>query len=187
MLLAPGAGSSAGHPSLVAVDRAVSDLGVTVQRMDFAYRLAGRTRPDPQALLEQAVRDAAAGLAARLGVQAHDLILGGRSMGGRICSQVVAHGLPAAGLVLISYPLHPPGRLERARTSHLPSLRLPCLFISGTRDAFATAEELAAATRAIHGPVTHAWVEGGDHGLRGKDEEVALRVAAWVRKQLDGR
>ena len=97
-----------------------------------------------------------------------------------MCSMAVAEGLPAAGLVLVGYPLHPPGRPERPRTGHLPDLRLPCLFVSGTRDPFATPAELEAATAAVPGPVTHRWVEGGRHDLRGADADVAAFVAAWI-------
>jgi predicted alpha/beta-hydrolase family hydrolase len=92
----------------------------------------------------------------------------------------VASGLPARGLVLISYPLHPPGRPDRLRSEHFPALHVACLFVSGTRDAFAGPEELEAATSAIPGPVTHHWIEGRDHGLRGVDAEVAATVRAWL-------
>ena len=107
-------------------------------------------------------------------------MLGGRSMGGRICSMAVADGLPAAGLVLVSYPLHPPGTPEKPRTEHLFLLQVPCFFVSGTRDAFGTPAELEAATSAIPGAVTHLWLEGCDHGLRGHDATVARSVVAWV-------
>ena len=158
----------------------MSTRGVAVERMDFPYRLAGRRSPDRPEVLEAAVRERAEELARRLGVGTDRLVLGGRSMGGRICSQVVAAGLPAAGLALISYPLHPPGRPDRPRTAHLPALTVPCLFLSGTRDAFGTPEELTAATAAIPGPVSHVWVEGGDHGLRRRDDQVAEAVAEWI-------
>lgn len=104
-------------------------------------------------------------------------------MGGRMCSMAVAGGLPAAGLVLISYPLHPPGRPERLRTEHFPVLEVPCLFISGRRDAFGTPKELESATAAIPGPVTHHFIEG-DHSLRRQDSAVAALVAAWVAATL---
>jgi predicted alpha/beta-hydrolase family hydrolase len=101
-------------------------------------------------------------------------------MGGRMCSMAVADGLPAAGLVLISYPLHPPGRPEKARTEHLPAIEVPCLFVSGTRDAFGSPAELEAATAAIARPVTHVWIDGGDHSLRRKDAAVADAVRSWL-------
>ena len=92
----------------------------------------------------------------------------------------VADGLPARGLVLVSYPLHPPGKPEKLRTEHFPGIEVPCLFVSGTRDTFGTPEELEAATAAIPGAVTHVWLEGGDHGLRRKDAAVAEAVTGWL-------
>ena len=92
----------------------------------------------------------------------------------------VAEGLPARALVLISYPLHPPGRPDRLRTEHFPDLSVPCLFVSGTKDTFGAPAELEAATATIPGAVTHRWIEGGDHGLRRKDAAVAEVVAEWV-------
>jgi predicted alpha/beta-hydrolase family hydrolase len=126
------------------------------------------------------MRAAAEKLAARAGVGTDRVLLGGRSFGGRVASMVVADGLPAAGLVLVSYPLHPPGKPGQPRVEHFPSLTVPCLFVSGTRDTFGTPDELEAAARAIPGPVTHVWIEGGDHGLRGKDAAVAEAVLAWI-------
>ncbi len=108
------------------------------------------------------------------------IVLGGRSMGGRICSMAVADGLPGAGLVLICYPLHPPGKPDRLRIEHLPSLEVPCLFISGTRDAFGTPAELEEHTEAIPGPVTHVWLEGKGHDLKGADAVIARHVADWL-------
>jgi len=180
VLLTPGAGAGADQAALVAVDEALAADGITVLRMDFPYRLAGRKSPDRPPVLIQAVRDGAARLAEQAGVRPSDIVLGGRSMGGRICSMAVADGLPAAGLALVSYPLHPPGRPEKARTEHLPALDVPCLFVSGTRDAFGTTAELEAATKVIPGDVTHVWIDGGDHGLRRKDVAVAEAVRTWV-------
>ena len=103
-------------------------------------------------------------------------------MGGRMCSMAVADGLAAAALVLVSYPLHPPGKPDRLRTEHFGALEVPCLFVSGTRDAFGSPAELESATAAIPGPVTHVWIEGGDHGLRGKDSQVAgvVGIGSWL-------
>lgn len=177
LLLAPGAGAGRDQSQLVALDAAAAVWGATVERMDFPYRLAGRKAPDRAPVLVAAVVAAAEGLAAR----AAPLILGGRSMGGRICSMAVASGaVAAAGLVLISYPLHPPGRPERLRVEHFPALSVPCLFVSGTRDAFGTPDELEAHTAAIPGPVTHCWLDGKDHGLRNSDAAVAAAVVEWL-------
>jgi predicted alpha/beta-hydrolase family hydrolase len=180
LLLAPGAGADRNQTSLVAIDTVLTAAGVAVSRMDFGYRKAGRRAPDRPPVLLKAVLDEAAALAESAGCRPEEIALGGRSMGGRICSMAVAEGLPAAALILISYPLHPPGRPEKLRSEHFPQLSVPCLFVSGTRDSFATPEELTEATAAIGGPVTHHWIEGRDHGLRGVDVTVAAIVAAFV-------
>ncbi len=180
LLLTPGAGADRNQSALVAIDEAVSSDGVVVDRIDFPYRKAGRKAPDRAPVLIASVLEAAAELVARAGVAPDALALGGRSMGGRMCSMAVAEGLPAAALVLVSYPLHPPGKPDNLRTEHFAALDLPCLFVSGTRDAFGTPPELEAATRAIPGPVSHEWVEGGSHGLRGADGRVADVVRRWI-------
>ncbi len=168
VLLTPGASATRDHPSLVALDRALSADGITVVRIDLPS-----SRPGPK--VEAAIVDAAAALAPA------EVVLGGRSFGGRMCSMAVAGGLTAAGLVLISYPLHPPGRPETMRVEHFPLLQVPCLFVSGTRDAFATKAELEEATQAIPGEVTHVWIDGGSHGMRGKDGPVTQAVRDWLR------
>jgi predicted alpha/beta-hydrolase family hydrolase len=177
-LLTPGASAGREQPALVAIEKALAP--VPVERMDFPYRKAGRRSPDKAPVLIAAVREGATELCERTGLPPDRLVLGGRSMGGRMCSMAVAEGLPALGLALISYPLHPPGKPEKSRTEHLPSIKVPCLFVSGTKDAFGAVAELEAATAAIPGPVTHVWIEGGDHGLRRRDDEVAAVVRDWV-------
>lgn len=194
VLLAPGAGADRNQFALVAMADALAGIGGTVVRMDFPYRRAGRRAPDRQPVLLEAVRDeaarigeteatpqAGAGGASRTGRDGC-LFLGGRSMGGRICSIAVAEGLPATGLILVSYPLHPPGRPEKLRTEHFPSIGVPCLFVSGTRDAFGAPDELESSTRLIAGEVTHNWLEGKGHALRGCEAEVAATVRDWVSR-----
>ena len=100
-------------------------------------------------------------------------------MGGRMASMAAAEGLKVAALVLISYPLHPAGAPERLRTAHFPSLDLPCLFVSGRRDALGRPDELERETAAIPGPVTLVFVDG-DHSLRRRDAEVSEVVADWL-------
>jgi predicted alpha/beta-hydrolase family hydrolase len=178
LLLTPGAGSSRTHHTLEAIEAAVAPLPVA--RVDFPYRKAGRRAPDRAPVLLQCVRDEAAALVAATGIGPDRLVLGGRSMGGRMCSMAVADGLPAAGLVLISYPLHPPGKPERLRTEHLPRLEVPCLFVSGDRDSFGTPAELEAATATIAGPVTHVWIPGGRHELDRVDDAITAAVASWM-------
>jgi predicted alpha/beta-hydrolase family hydrolase len=179
ILLAPGAGADRNQSALVAVDRAATAAGAEVVRMDFPYRKAGRRAPDRPAVLIGAVSEEAQDLRSRC----NRLVLGGRSMGGRMCSMAVAQGLGADGLVLVSYPLHPPGRPEKLRSDHFPDLELPCLFVSGTRDAFGTPAEMEEAVSAIPGPVTCEWVQGKDHAMRGSDAVVADTVVAWLRRR----
>lgn len=178
LLLFPGAGTPASHPSLVAIESALTPLPVT--RADFPYRREGRRAPDRAPKLVACVVEEAGLVAERTGVVPAQIALGGRSMGGRMCSLAVADGLPAAALVLIAYPLHPPGKPEKLRTEHFPRITVPCLFVSGSRDPFGTPDELADHTAAIPGPVTHIWIDGGRHDLKGKDAEVASIVTDWL-------
>ena len=181
LLLTPGASAGRDQATLVALDAAISAAGAEVVRWDFPYRQAGRRAPDRAPVLIESVREGASTLAA----SNSPLVLGGRSMGGRICSMAVAEGLipGAAGLLLVSYPLHPPGRPGTLRTDHFPSITVPCLFISGTRDAFGTPSEMEAATAAIKGPVTHCWIDGKDHSLKGVDSRICEAALEWLRGQ----
>lgn len=179
----PGAGSSADHPSLVALEEALAPLPVA--RLDFPYRREGRRAPDRAPKLLASIRAEVADLCDRLGTTPAHLVLGGRSMGGRMCSMAVvgADGeppLPAAGLVLIVYPLHPPGKPERLRTEHLGDVHVPTLFISGDRDPFGTPEELARAHDLVVGPVTCVTVAGGRHELKGAEERIVAEVRDWI-------
>jgi uncharacterized protein len=178
LLLAPGAGASRDHPTLTAVEAKVAPLPVA--RMDFPYRRAGRRTPDRPEVLVRSVVDEAATLVAAAGTRPARLGLGGRSMGGRICSMAVAEGLAASALVLLAYPLHPPGRPDRLRIEHLPALDLPVLAVSGTKDPFGAPDELERHFAAVSGPVTFVWVDGVGHEWRRRDDEVAEVVAAWL-------
>jgi uncharacterized protein len=179
MLLFPGAASGRDQSTLVAVEKAVAPTWSTV-RADFAYRKAGRRAPDRTPKLLATVREELAAIDARR------VVVGGRSMGGRMCTMVAAgaDGEPVpraiAGVVAISYPLHPPGKPANLRVEHLPQIHVPCLFVHGTRDPFGSPAELEEWTRTIPAPVTHHWVDGGRHELKGADAEVARTVADWL-------
>jgi hypothetical protein len=178
-VLTPGASARRDQSGLVAIDEAVTKVGLTVERVDFPGPAAGKRRPDSPAVCIETIRTATSELAERLGVPTRRVAIGGRSMGGRMCSMAAAEGLEVAALVLVSYPLHPPGRPERLRTAHFPDLDLPCLFVSGRRDAFAAPAELERETEAIPGLVTLAFVDG-DHSLRKSESVVADIVASWL-------
>jgi uncharacterized protein len=179
LILTPGAAAGRDQPGLVAIDQAVTQVGVVVERVEFPGQAAGKRRPDPPAVCIETIRTATSELADRLGVPTSRVAVGGRSMGGRMCSMAVAEGLEVSALVLVSYPLHPPGRPDRLRTAHFPDLHLPCLFVSGRRDAFGAPAELQHEAEAIPGPVTFDFVDG-DHSLRKRNPEVADIVASWL-------
>jgi uncharacterized protein len=181
LLLAPGAGADANSPALIAIENAMPK-NVSVWRMDFPYRKAGRRAPDREPVLLDAARKELAEFSKTSRIPRKRIFLGGRSMGGRMCSMVAAEGVDCAGLALVSYPLHPPGKPEKLRVDHFPRIAVPTLFVSGTRDAFGTPEEFAKYTRTIEGDVTHEWIEGGDHGLRKSSEQAAQIVCDWILK-----
>jgi len=176
LLLTPGAGADRNQRTLVAIEHAVAPL--PCERVDFPYRQRGSRSPDkPEVAVAHLVEQAGA-LAARSGVEPGALALGGRSFGGRMCSMAVAQGLPAAALVLLSYPLHPPGKPDRLRTEHFGQIRVPVLVLSGRGDPFGTPEEFDRELAAIPGRVTTVWLPGG-HDPRRYDE-VAGIVAGWL-------
>jgi predicted alpha/beta-hydrolase family hydrolase len=178
LLLAPGAGASRDHPTLTAIESRLAPTPVA--RMDFPYRKAGRRAPDRAPVLIQSVVDEATALATSAGVDPARIALGGRSMGGRMCSMAVAEGLPAAALVLLAYPLHPPGKPDKLRIEHLDQLDLPVLVLSGTKDPFGNPEELQHHFAAVPGPVTFAWIDGVGHEWKRRDDEVAAIVGEWL-------
>lgn len=179
LVLTPGASARRDHSGLVAIDDAVTSAGLEVERIEFPGQAAGKRRPDPPDVCIGAVLGATSALADRLHVPTGRIAVGGRSMGGRMCSMAVAEGLEVNSLVLISYPLHPPGRADRLRTAHFLDLEVPCLFVSGRRDPFGSPAELERETEVIPGPVSLVLVDG-DHSLRKQEHEVADIVASWL-------
>jgi len=165
VLLAHGAGADMHAATLTTVADALADAKVPSLRFNFPYKARGARAPDRPPVLEAAVREAAAELARRTKLPAARIVLGGRSMGGRIGS-IVAADDGALGLVLLGYPLHPPGRAAQLRVEHFARLRMPALFVSGTRDAFGTPAELKRHAKKLKGPVTFHWIETGDHGFK---------------------
>lgn len=179
VLLTPGSGGSADHPTLVQLER---ELPVPVVRYDFAYRRAGKRSPGRADRLVGELDEAAHTAAHELGIGVDELVVGGRSMGGRVASMAVAEGLPAAGLVLLSYPLHPPGRPDRLRVEHWPRIEVPVLFVSGPNDPFGSPDELGEHLGGLGGEVTTCWLDGGGHDPKNAAQRAAIvsAVAAWV-------
>ncbi len=181
LLLYPGAGSGRDQPSLVTIEEQLG-RSAWVERLDFPYRREGRRAPDRAPKLMAAIRDDLAVVRRRRG----PVVLGGRSMGGRMCSMVAADvdergPVPRlAGLVLISYPLHPPAKPDRLRVEHLSAISVPCLFVSGTKDPFGSPDELTSWTARIGAPVEHVWIERGRHDLKGADQAIAEAVERFM-------
>lgn len=180
VVLFPGAGSSSEHPALVAIERALDPL--LVGRFDFPYRKAGKKFPDKTEVLVACVVEEVHSFARKVGCTSAELVIGGRSMGGRMCSMAIAEGLQVAGLVCIGYPLHPPKKPEQLRTAHLPLVTVPSLFVSGTKDEFATPDELRRELLAVPSAPQIEFIDGGRHELKGKDDEVARLIVEWVGK-----
>ena len=177
LLLTPGAGADRNQRTLVAIEKAVAPLPCS--RVDFPYRLRGSRAPDRAPVAVAHLRLEAQQLIAACGIEPDRLVLGGRSYGGRMCSMAVAEGLPAAGLILLSYPLHPPGKPAKLRVEHFPLLDVPVLMISGRNDPFGSPAEFEEHLAAIPGPVTTVWL-GGGHAPTGGDGPITAAVLAWL-------
>ncbi|MDP4635423.1 MAG: alpha/beta hydrolase fold domain-containing protein [Ilumatobacteraceae bacterium] len=184
VVLFPGAGTSASHQSLIAIETAINSAStkIKVARCDFEYRKAGKNFPDKTPVLIETVRKAITQAAHDWGCKTNQIVIGGRSMGGRMCSMAVANTeneLEVAGLVCVCYPLHPPKQPSKLRSEHLPRVTAPTLFISGTRDEFGTVEELTAATLPMNNK-KHVWIDGARHDLKNRDAEVGEIIANWI-------
>lgn len=155
-----------------------------VARIDFPYRRAGRKAPDRAPVLISCVKDEVRAYARKIGARTTSLVIGGRSMGGRMCSMAATENddvLDVKGLVLISYPLHPPAKPDVMRTEHLPRITVPTLVLSGTRDTFGTPQELRRAFKRCPAEVTFHFIANKGHDLKGCDEEISEVVGEWMR------
>jgi predicted alpha/beta-hydrolase family hydrolase len=194
LVLAHGAGGGQHSAFMVRAAHELVVRGITVATFDFPYMAAGRSVPDKGPVLEAAWRtalDEARGQAAFAGLA---LFIGGKSMGGRIASQVAAAGVEGvAGVVLFGYPLHPPGRPEQRRDAHLPSITEPMLFIQGSRDELGTSAEIRALLPGLHA-AGMVEIEDGDHSFKtrqkvtGRKPDAALvavfdAAAAFMRRE----
>jgi hypothetical protein len=171
---APGAGSNIYDPFGRFLSERLAEQGFTCIRMQFPYMEEKRRAPDRTPVLEATWR-AVMDEASRLG---RKLVVGGRSMGGRIASQVVAQGGRVDGLVLYAYPLHSPAKPDVWRDAHLAGIRVPTLFCSGTRDAFASPGELEQIASKMQGAKVHQ-LDGADHGFAVPAASGRKRQEVW--------
>ncbi len=205
VILGHGAGAGQLHPFMRLFAAGLGERGFDVLTFNFQYMDQGRKVPDPKAKLESCYRAVIEAALANKKLKGNRLVIGGKSMGGRIASQVAAlecggstplselATTAIAGLVFLGYPLHPPGRPDKLRDAHLPQITAPMLFVQGSRDAFGSPEELCATITKHHLPATLHIVASGDHSLKvpkmhGTPQELIYgsaieEIACWLRSK----
>jgi predicted alpha/beta-hydrolase family hydrolase len=203
VILGHGAGSNQLSPFMRLFASGLAARGFDAMTFNFVYMEQGRRVPDPKAKLEACYRAVIEAAKQKKDLKGNRLVIGGKSMGGRIASQVAAaedEALPdgqasedLAGLVFLGYPLHPPGKPEQPRDAHLKDIRAPMLFVQGSRDAFGTPNELRAVIKRLRLPATLFTIEGGDHsfkvakssGVRQERvyESTMDEIARWLRSK----
>jgi uncharacterized protein len=182
LVVAHGAGAGMDHPFMVGFCRAIAEAKVATMRFNFPYIERGRRSPDPERVLRGTWL--AALDAANAEGRGGPVFAGGKSLGGRIASMCVADGMPAAGLVFLGYPLHPPGKSDRVRDEHLYRIDVPMLFLEGTADPFANRDVLARVIRKLGDRATLLEIEGGDHSFNVRGRKADPRDVGGDLAQL---
>jgi predicted alpha/beta-hydrolase family hydrolase len=187
---AHGAGGNMADKGLLTTTRAIGARGIDIVRFNFLYKEKKSSRPDQMPVLKETTKAVVARVREEL--RPKQLIIGGRSMGGRAASMLAADGFDADGLLLLAYPLHPAGRPEQLRDAHLPAIRMPVLCINGTRDALCTPSLMSAALETVTAPWQMLWIDGADHSFHvlkssGKTDaqvmnEIAESAQAWISR-----
>jgi predicted alpha/beta-hydrolase family hydrolase len=190
VVLAHGAGSDMASAFVSAVHTGLAREGFVAVKFNFPYTEARRRRPDPRPVLERCYRAVLDAVARDRALAAPWIAIGGKSLGGRIASYLAAGGAEVRGLVLLGYPLHPAGRPEELRATHLPSVAMPSLFVQGTRDPLCDIALLRPVLGSMPQATLHT-IEGGDHSFRvtrrlGRPDEqvwagIVTVVARWLR------
>jgi len=187
---AHGAGGNMNDRGLVQTANALRERGFGVVRFNFLYKEKKSGRPDPMPRLKECY--AAVVARARQELNPRTLIIGGRSMGGRAASMLAADGFDCNGLLLLAYPLHPPGRPDQLRDAHLPAIKVPVICFNGTRDPFCTPSLMEVVLKRVTTKWEMHWVEGADHSFHvlkssGKtDAQVLDEIADASRAWLQG-
>ena len=207
MILGHGAGGNQLSGFMRLFANGLAHRGFDVLTFNFLYSEKGRGAPDPKARLESCFREVMKAAGGQKKLKSNRLIIGGKSMGGRIASQVAAEGVPAeskkkasaddvSGLVFLGYPLHPPGKPDQLRDQHLKNIKSPMLFVQGTRDPFGTPEELREVVKRLRLPATLHLIESGDHSFKvpksvGTQEEIYNgmmdEIRGWTSKILSAK
>ena len=177
LVLAHGAGADMNHEFMAYFAEELGSDSLAVARFNFRYIEAGRRSPDKQPVLEDTYRDVVQEIIDDRSLQR--LFIGGKSMGGRIGSHIVASGTKANGLVYLGYPLHPPGRPERIRDVHLGDIKAPQLFVEGTRDPFCPLDTLAEVIGKRKLKADVVVIDDGDHSLKVRKSSGRSTKQAW--------
>ena len=162
------------HVFMQMVAEGLGSEGFSVVRFNFVYSERGRKAPDKQPVLEDTYRAVVDSLGA-----SEKLVLGGKSMGGRIASHIVADGTECDGLLFLGYPLHPPGRPEKIRDAHLHNVTVPMLFVEGTRDPFCPLDTLERVRGQLDAATQVAVIDDGDHSFKVRKSSGRTTEAAW--------
>ena len=187
---AHGAGGNMNDRGILQTANALRERGLGVVRFNFLYKEKRSGRPDPMPRLKDCFSAVVA--RARQELEPKTLIIGGRSMGGRAASMLAAEGFECDGLLLLAYPLHPPGKPEQLRDAHLPAIKVPVICFNGTRDPFCTPSLMEAVLKRVTTNWEMHWVEGADHSFHvlkssGKtDAQVLDEIADASRAWLQG-
>jgi uncharacterized protein len=185
LVLWHGAGGDVTERSLLAVSGAATAAGALVVRARFPYRVAGKRAPDRMPVLLASARESIETARGLPGAVGRKLALGGRSMGGRVASLLVADGFDAAALVFLSYPLHPAGKPEQLRDAHLDSIQSPMLFVQGDRDTLCDLDLLRPVLRRLGKRAELVVFPGADHGMRkAPPEEIARAVVTFLERRV---
>jgi len=165
--------------AMLATSAALRGRGVDVVRFNFPYTDKGSRRPDPMPQLRACYESVVERFRSD-----KKLLIGGRSMGGRVASMLAADGFACDGLLLFAYPLHPAGQPEKLRDAHLPRINVPVLCFNGTRDALCRRDLMERALTTVKAPWRMHWLEGADHSLKGEKllEETGDAVTAWMKR-----
>ncbi|HVN87342.1 MAG TPA: alpha/beta family hydrolase [Candidatus Binatia bacterium] len=165
VILAHGAGNDMSNPLLSAVHEGLAARGYVSVKFNFPYTERGGRAPDPAPVLEACYRAVLDTVRADSQLAPPGIVIGGKSMGGRMASHLAAQGIDVAGLLFLGYPLHPAGRPEKLRTAHLARIVAPMLFFAGTRDTLCTLDRLRETLRGLPRATLHV-IEGGDHSFK---------------------
>ena len=193
LILGHGAGAGQTSSFMVSFATQLAAGGIDTVTFNFLYAEHGRHVPDTKDKLENCYRAVIETVRAHKKLGRNRLAIGGKSMGGRIASQMAAAGVgELTGLVFLGYPLHPPGKPEKLRAEHLPKIKAPMLFVQGSQDVFGTPAELRAIIKKLTASTKLYVVEGGDHSFKVRKssgiaqeevyESVQSEIVEWLRE-----